>query len=114
MSNGLINTFTDYGDTSSIGSGSTTTSGGGKEKKTGSSLDAGKIGMIGSIINTAGGLISGFNYKAQENQIEMARLQAEAANAQVNAQANENKKKYLMYGIGAVVLVVIILVLKRR
>lgn len=80
------------------------------------SLKVGQSDMIGSIVTTAGNLISGFNYKQQENNIKIAELQAEAAKAQAEAanSSNNNSNNKMTYIIlGIVALVVVVLILKK-
>lgn len=65
------------------------------------------------LVATGGELVSGFNYKQQANEIELARLQAEAA----NANSAKDMVKDMDYGkmalIGAVILVVAFLIFKK-
>lgn len=68
--------------------------------------------MVSSIISTAGNLVSGFNYKAQQNEIELARVHADAAQANAETQATNNNKRFLIIGGVVVVAIVIILLLK--
>lgn len=70
-------------------------------------------GMIGSIVSTVGGLVSGFNYKAQENQIELARIQSEAAQAAANT-GEKSYTKYIYIGIAVVVVIVLFVALKPK
>ncbi|TXI86445.1 MAG: hypothetical protein E6Q36_09330 [Chryseobacterium sp.] len=68
-------------------------------------------GWVSSLISTAGDMVKGFNYKAQENEIELARLQAETAKATQPVSTGNNKLIYL--GIAVVVVVVLIFAFKK-
>lgn len=76
----------------------------------------GKAGLWGSVIGGVTGLVSGFNYKAQENQIALAQAQAEQARAMAEAENSPEKtKKNIIWivAVVAVVIVVLILVTKK-
>ncbi len=68
-------------------------------------------GLWGSIVGTVGDLANGFNYQQQENQIELARINAERAKSE--NQTNGIDKKYIYIGVGVVVLVVLIMLFKK-
>ncbi len=70
--------------------------------------------LWGSIIGTVGSLASGFNYKGQKNEIEVARLQAETAKAQQPGALNLGGDNKIMYIVGGVILLVIVLVVMKK
>ncbi|HLW38824.1 MAG TPA: hypothetical protein VKX31_00440 [Brumimicrobium sp.] len=74
-------------------------------------------GFWGSLVNTVGNLADGFNYKAQENQIELARLEAERASAEASTFEAPGigpvEKKYAYIAGGAVVLIILFFILKK-
>lgn len=85
-----------------------------EETKNTSSKETSKqmnTGWVGSLINTVGDMAKGFNYKAQENEIELARLQAESAKA--TQPAPQDNKKMLYIGVAVVVVIVLIVALKK-
>lgn len=69
--------------------------------------------LWGNIIGTVGGLASGFNYKQQKNEIELARLQSETAQAgNKETLVGDNKTMYIIGGV--ILLVVVLLVMKKQ
>lgn len=68
-------------------------------------------GLWGSIVGTVGDLATGFNYQQQENQIELARINAQAQMAQ--NESNGIDRKYLYIGGGIVVLVILVMLFKK-
>lgn len=59
-------------------------------------------GLWGAVVGTVGDLATGFNYKQQENQIELARIQAE----QAKYEAEARKSSSPISGIDSKVLIV--------
>ncbi len=72
----------------------------------------------GSLVGAVGGLVNSFNYRAQENEIEVARLNAEAARANAGAYnvpvVGSVDKNYVNAGVALVVVVVLVLIFKKN
>lgn len=70
--------------------------------------------LWGSIIGTVGSLASGFNYKGQKNEIEIARLNSETAKSQEKSTPVLGADNKVMYIVGGVILLVIVLVVMKK
>jgi len=69
-------------------------------------------GLWSNIVGGVTGIVHGFNYKAQENNIALAQINADAARANAEASQGQNSKKYLIAGVAVVVVIVLIVLLK--
>lgn len=69
-------------------------------------------GLWGNIVGGVTGIVHGFNYKAQENEIKNLEAQAAIARANADSTAGDNSKKYLIAGVAVVVVIVLIVLLK--
>lgn len=73
-----------------------------------------RIELWGNIVSGVTGIVNGFNYKAQQNQIALAQANADAARANADASANTGKNKAVWIAVAIIVVIVLIVLLKPK